>query len=50
VIYEFDDPAGYWDGTSNGSKVAEGTYFYTLKAITEGGEEITKHGFIQVVH
>lgn len=50
VIYEFDDPAGYWDGTSNGTKVSEGTYYYNLNAITEGGEEINKHGFIQVIH
>lgn len=50
VIFEFDDPAGYWDGTSNGQKVSEGTYYYIITAITEGGEEINKHGFIQVIH
>jgi gliding motility-associated-like protein len=50
VIYEFDDPNGSWDGTSNGTKVAEGTYYYVINATIEGGEELNKHGFIQVVH
>ena len=50
VIYEFDDPNGQWDGTSNGTKVAEGTYYYIIDAVIEGGEELQKHGFIQVVH
>lgn len=50
VIYEYSDPNGGWDGKApNGNNVAEGTYFYTLKAKTEIGEEIEKHGFIQVV-
>lgn len=50
VIYEFSDPNGSWDGTSNGTKVAEGTYYYIIDAVIEGGEELQKHGFIQVVH
>lgn len=49
VIFEFDNPAGYWDGTSNGKKVAAGTYFYKINAVTEGDEEINKHGFIEVI-
>lgn len=50
LIYEFDDPTGSWDGTSNGTKVSEGTYYYIITAVTEGGEEIKKHGFIEVIH
>jgi gliding motility-associated-like protein len=50
VMYEYDDPDGYWDATFNGNKVDEGTYFYTIKAVTEAGEELNKHGFIQVIH
>jgi len=51
TIYEYFDPAGKWDGkTQGGDLVAEGTYFYIIKATFEGGEEITKHGFVQVVH
>lgn len=50
VMYEYDDPDGYWDATFNGKKVDEGTYFYTIKAVTESGEELNKHGYIQVIH
>ena len=50
VMYEYDDPDGYWDATFNGKKVDEGTYFYTIKAVSEAGEELNKHGFIQVIH
>jgi len=50
-IYEFNDPAGSWDGrTSGGTVVEEGTYFYVIKAQFYGGEEVTKQGFIQVRH
>ena len=49
TIYEFSDPAGKWDGrTSGGNLVEEGTYFYIIKATFYGGEDITKHGFVQV--
>lgn len=50
VIFEYYDPAGSWDGTKDGVKVEEGTYFYTIEAKTEGGEEIKKQGFIQLYH
>lgn len=49
VVYEFDDPNGSWDGKSNGKDVVEGTYYYIIDAVIEGGEELQKHGFIQVV-
>ncbi len=48
-IYEYQDPAGKWDGrTQNGTIVEEGTYFYIIKAKFYGGEEVMKHGFVQV--
>lgn len=48
-IYEYYDPAGGWDGkTEGGTVVEEGTYFYIIKAQFYGGEEITKQGFVQV--
>ena len=34
------------DIQSDGNKVEEGTYFYRIKAIIEGGEELIKHGFV----
>ncbi|MCR9171651.1 MAG: gliding motility-associated C-terminal domain-containing protein [bacterium] len=49
LIYEFSDPNGGWDGTSNGQPVSEGTYFYIIDATIEGGEQLQKHGFIEVL-
>jgi subtilisin-like proprotein convertase family protein len=49
VIYEYSDPAGKWNGkTSSGDLVEEGTYFYRIDAVFEGGEKIQKHGFVVV--
>lgn len=50
LIYEFDDENSGWDGTNNGTPVTEGTYFYIIDAVLEGGEELQKHGFIEVIH
>lgn len=51
IIYEFNDVQGSWDGRDrSGNVVPEGVYFYTIKAKIYGGDELTKHGFIQVVH
>lgn len=50
LIYEYNDVNGSWDGRTMGGKlVEEGTYFYKINATLEGGEEVQKHGFIQVV-
>ncbi len=47
LIYEYDDPAGGWNGrTMNGKLVDEGTYFYKINATFEGGKEVLKHGFV----
>jgi gliding motility-associated-like protein len=49
-VYEYDDPAGGWDGTSNGTPVSDGVYFYKIIARFEGVEEkIIKHGLIHVI-
>jgi len=51
VVYESNDAAGVWDGTTkNGTLVEEGTYFYMIKAVLDNGEPLDKHGFVQVVH
>ena len=51
IIYEFSDVNGSWDGRDRGGNIVpEGVYFYTIKAKIFGGDELTKHGFIQVVH
>jgi len=50
LIRTFDDPFFTWDGTTEGGRdVSEGTYFYKLTAIAYDGEEILKHGFVQLV-
>jgi hypothetical protein len=49
VIYEYSDATGGWNGeTADGNKVQEGTYFYRIKAVLEGGDELIKHGFVVV--
>ena len=51
TIYEWNDVLAGWDGhTAGGNLVEEGTYFYTIKAVLDNGEPLTKHGFIEVVH
>jgi hypothetical protein len=34
----------------SGDVVDEGTYFYRINVTLMGGEEVQKHGFIQVLH
>jgi gliding motility-associated-like protein len=49
IIYEYSDPAGHWDGkTAGGELVEEGTYFYRIDAVLDGGQELQKHGFVVV--
>lgn len=49
VIYTYTDPAGSWDGkTMDGKLVEEGTYFYRIEAMFDGGIEVKKHGFVYV--
>lgn len=52
IVFECDDAKAqcFWDGTNQGGPlVNEGTYFYIIDATIEGGEELQKQGFIQVV-
>jgi gliding motility-associated-like protein len=50
LIYEYNDPAGTWDGkTADGKPVVEGTYFYKIVGRFDGlEEEFVKHGFVVV--
>jgi subtilisin-like proprotein convertase family protein len=50
LMYEYFDPAGQWDGKVNGNPVDEGTYYYIIRAVFESGDEVKKHGFVQVKH
>lgn len=50
-VYYFNDVHSGWNGKDkHGNSVSEGTYFYIIDAVLEGGEELHKHGFIEVVH
>lgn len=49
-IYEYDDPDGNWDGSFEGKKVSEGTYFYVINAKGIEGKEYTEKGTINVFH
>ncbi|MFM7006918.1 MAG: proprotein convertase P-domain-containing protein [Flavobacteriales bacterium] len=47
VIFEYTNPADKWYGkTSSGEIVEEGTYFYRIDAVLDGGIELQKHGFV----
>jgi gliding motility-associated-like protein len=48
VMFETDNPNIGWDGTSNGQKCAEGTYFYLLNA-KAGDKDIKEHGFLTLI-
>lgn len=48
VMFETNDPNEGWDGTSNGQKCAEGTYFYLLNA-KAGNKEFKEHGFLTLI-
>jgi len=41
LLFESKDPAERWHGEFNGSTVPEGTYYYTLRAVDLGGNDLT---------
>jgi len=45
VVFESNDTQGGWDGTANGVKCTDGTYFYILNAKSQT-KEYKKHGHI----
>jgi len=50
VVREYDNPAFMWDGKDeSGEDVLEGVYFYIAKAVSNGGNEIMKHGNVTLV-
>lgn len=46
-VFTTDNPALYWDGTSNGNLVDDGVYYYILEFSCEG-IKLKKNGFVQV--
>lgn len=49
IMYESTGPNPVWDGTAGSNDAAEGTYFYKYRAVGAGGDEITGHGFVQLI-
>ncbi len=50
VVREYDNPAFMWDGKDEaGDDVLQGVYFYIVKAVSNGGNEILKHGNVTLV-
>ena len=48
-LYEFTGAKASWDGLApNSSKVPEGTYFFFVKATGFDGQEIEKHGTVNL--
>ena len=48
-IFEWTDPQRGWDGTYNGRPVAEGPYFYVIKARGADGEDYLLKGDINLL-
>ena len=48
-IYEWSNTSGGWDGTINGLKASDGTYFFILKADRLNGQAVNKTGFLQLL-
>ncbi len=49
LVFEMNNINQYWNGKDmNGNTVTEGVYFYTIDAKYTGGENVKKHGFIEL--
>lgn len=45
VLFRWDNPQRGWDGTVHGKSVAQGTYFYVIKAKGSDGKEYELKGY-----
>lgn len=50
VVFESSDIDFKWNGSvlNNGAECSDGTYFYKITAKDLNGEEVLKHGFVQL--
>ncbi|MBI2258486.1 MAG: gliding motility-associated C-terminal domain-containing protein [Flavobacteriia bacterium] len=48
--YDYSNPNSYWDGTSDGKKCSEGTYFYVYEISTINDTKISDHGYITLIN
>ncbi|HEU4718320.1 MAG TPA: gliding motility-associated C-terminal domain-containing protein, partial [Bacteroidia bacterium] len=50
LIYEWNDPAGYWDGkTNNGKEAVDGVYYYVLYMADYTGKNYNETGFVHLI-
>jgi gliding motility-associated-like protein len=50
LIYEWDDPNGYWDGkTKSGNEAVDGVYYWTVDMMDYSGKEYGDHGFVHLI-
>jgi gliding motility-associated-like protein len=50
LVYSWEGVKGYWDGyNSGGQPCVDGTYFYTIDAISEDNKPIKTFGYVQLV-
>lgn len=50
LIYEWDNPAGSWNGlTMNGNEAVDGVYYYTAFMIDFQGKTYDESGFVQLI-
>lgn len=51
VVFESNDVNAVWNGRNrnDGAMCSPGTYFYKFRIVGMDGEEITEHGFVQLV-
>jgi gliding motility-associated-like protein len=50
-LYRWQDwrtPESGWDGTFNGSRVADGAYFYVVRANDQSGQSIELQGIVHL--
>lgn len=48
-LMDYHDFAGKWDGTINGDKATDGTYFFTYTVTGIDGNVSTGHGFVELL-
>ncbi|HEU4717250.1 MAG TPA: choice-of-anchor L domain-containing protein [Bacteroidia bacterium] len=50
LIYEWNDPAGYWDGRTNSGKDAvDGVYYYVVYMTDVTGKNYNETGFVHLI-
>jgi gliding motility-associated-like protein len=49
MLFYTEDLSNQWDGTKNGVQVSQGLYVWTLTAILQTGEKVTRQGTVTLI-